>query len=265
MLIDIGVNLSHKRFAHDTREVLKYARENGVHKLILTGTSVTESNRVIDLLDKYSSEFPRMLYGTVGIHPHSASGFSNASLTDLRSLSAHSSVVAIGETGLDFYRNLAPKEMQIECFEAHLNLASEVGLPLFMHEREASSLQIDILKNHRNNFSKGVIHCFTGDRRTLYQYLDMDLYIGITGWICDQRRGIPLQNLIADIPLDRLMIETDSPYLLPRNMAFIPKDGRNEPSFLPWVASGVAACREESKNEIIKQTGKTAINFFSLK
>ena len=155
--------------------------------------------------------------------------------------------------------------MQIKCFEAHLNLASEVGLPLFMHEREASSLQIDILKNHRNNFSKGVIHCFTGDRRTLYQYLDMDLYIGITGWICDQRRGIPLQNLIADIPLDRLMIETDSPYLLPRNMAFIPKDGRNEPSFLPWVAAGIAACREESKNEIIKKTGKTAINFFGLK
>ena len=92
-------------------------------------------------------------------------------------------VVAIGETGLDFHRNLAPKEMQVKCFEAHLSLASEIGLPLFMHEREASKLQIDILKNRRKDFSKGVIHCFTGDRQTLYQYLDMDLHIGITGWM----------------------------------------------------------------------------------
>ena len=264
MLIDIGVNLSHKSFANDTREVLRSAHENGIRKLIITGTSVCESNRMIALLNQYSTEFPEMLYGTVGIHPHAASEFSNDSTADLRHLLTQPGVVAIGETGLDFHRNLAPKEMQVKCFEAHLSLASELELPLFMHEREASTLQIDILKNRRKDFSKGVIHCFTGDRQTLYQYLDMDLHIGITGWICDPRRGMPLQDLVADIPLDRLMIETDSPYLLPRNLAFPPKDGRNEPSFLPWVVSGIAACRGESKEEIAEQTGKTAIKFFGL-
>ncbi len=264
LLVDIGVNLSHQRFANDTREVLTYARENGVRKLVITGTSITESIRMVELLQKHSAEFPGMLYGTVGIHPHSASEFSSASIAELRSLSVHSNVVAIGETGLDFYRDLASREMQVRCFEAHLGLASELGLPLFMHEREASSLQIDILKNHRNNFNKGVIHCFTGDRKTLHQYLDMDLHIGVTGWVCDPRRGKPLQDLIAEIPLNRLMIETDSPYLLPRNMAFPPKDGRNEPSFLPWVVSGISACRTESQSEIVKQTGQTATKFFGL-
>ena len=264
MLIDIGVNLSNDRFSGDVKNVLTSSWENGIRKLVLTGTSLQESKAVLDLLKKHERYFPEMLYATAGIHPHNAAEFCSTSIQSLRSLTANRGVVAIGETGLDFYRNLSSPKDQIKSFEAHLELARETGLPLFMHEREASKQQISLLKTYRSNFTKGVIHCFTGNRRTLYQYLDMDLYIGITGWICDERRGLELQEIVADIPLHRLMVETDSPYLLPRNMAFPPKSRRNEPAFLPWVISGIANCRPESETEISEQTSNTAIEFFGL-
>ena len=264
MLVDIGVNLSSDRFSDDTEDVLQSAWANGVEKLILTGTSVKESKKVLDLLKDHRQHFPGTLHATAGIHPHYANEFCSTSVQSLRNLTDDPRVVAVGETGLDFYRNLSSIENQVKSFEAHLELASEIGLPLFMHEREASKRQIAILRSYRNGFTKGVIHCFTGNRKTLYKYLDMDLYIGITGWICDERRGLELQKIVADIPLERLMVETDSPYLLPRNMAFPPKSRRNEPAFLPWVIAGIAKCRPESEVEILEQTGKTATEFFRL-
>ena len=264
MLIDIGVNLSNSRFKKDTENVLERARESGVEKLILTGTSVEDSQAVVDICDQYEQQFPHMLYATAGIHPHDASTYNHQSAAALRELSSHPSVVDIGETGLDFNRNFSsPADQQI-AFEAHIELAAELNLPLFLHERDASKRQIEILNTYKDDISNGVIHCFSSDKKTLFNYLDMDLHIGITGWICDERRGLDLQKIAANIPLNRLMIETDAPYLIPRNMAKKPKNGRNEPAFLGAVLTGLAMVRHENEDEISAATTATAIRFFRL-
>ena len=264
MLIDIGVNLSSHRFEDDRSAVLQNALDAGVEKLILTGTSLFESKVTIDICNFFSDDFPNMLHATVGIHPHNAEQFNITTSEKLSDLAGDEAVVAIGETGLDFYRNLATPKAQQVSFEGHIELAKNTGLPLFLHERDAAKRQIEILRDYRDHFSKAVIHCFTGDRATLHNYLDMDLYIGITGWICDSRRGSDFQALVADIPLNRLMIETDAPYLLPQNMIFKPKNKRNEPSFLPWVAKQIATQRHESVCEIINITSKNAKVFFGI-
>lgn len=263
-MIDIGVNLSSKRFKDDIGEVLERALEAGVEKLILTGTSVDESKEVLQICREYADQFPSMLYATCGIHPHDAKLFNSGSLSSLRELAAHPQVVAIGEAGLDFNRNAStPKEQEI-AFEAQLELAAELKMPLFLHERDASRRQLEIMHAYRDHFTDAVIHCFTGDQTTLFSYLDMDLHIGITGWICDERRGLTLQRTAKNIPLARLMIETDAPYLLPRNMKPKPKHNRNEPAFLPHVLTGLAEVRPETAQEISAATSANAARFFRL-
>ena len=264
MLIDIGVNLSNPRFAKDIENVLERAREAGVEKLILTGTSIEESRAVVAICEQYARQFPGMLYSTAGIHPHDAGTYNLESAAALAELAALPSVVAIGETGLDFNRNFSSPTDQQKSFEAHIELAIELQMPLFLHERDASHRQIEILKSYNDDISDGVIHCFSSDKKTLFDYLDMDLHIGITGWICDERRGLELQKIAANIPLNRLMIETDAPYLTPRNMSKKPKNGRNEPAFLGSVLAGVAAVRSESEDDIAAATTATAIKFFRL-
>ena len=264
MLIDIGVNLSNARFEKDIEAVLERAQEAGIERLILTGTSIEESQAVVAICDQYSQQFPAMLYATAGIHPHEASTYNRTSATTLCELAAHPSVVAIGETGLDFNRNFSSQKDQQKSFEAHIELAIELQMPLFLHERDASQRQIEILNAYRDNICDAVIHCFTGNKKTLFSYLDMDLHIGITGWICDERRGLELQKIIANIPLSRLMIETDAPYLTPRNMTKKPKNGRNEPAFLTAVLTGISAHRNEPEDKIATATTATAIKFFNL-
>ena len=264
MLIDIGVNLSNSRFEKDREAVLKRAQEAGVERLILTGTSIAESQTVVDICDQYAEQFPGMLYATAGIHPHDSSGYNRESATVLRTLAQHPSVVSIGETGLDFNRNLSTEKEQQLSFEAHIELAIELDMPLFLHERDAAQRQIEILKSYRDNITEAVIHCFTGDKKTLFNYLDMNLHIGITGWICDERRGLELQKIASNIPLNRLMIETDAPYLTPRNMPKKPKNSRNEPAFLTSVLAGLCAVRSEPEDVIAAETSATAIKFFGL-
>ena len=205
-----------------------------------------------------------MLYATAGIHPHEAKAWDTDSRSCLKELSSHSSVVAIGETGLDFNRNLSLQKDQETAFEAQLELATELKMPLFLHERDAAKRQLEILTYHRESIPKAVIHCFTGDKKTLFNYLDLDLYIGITGWICDERRGQELQKLVKNIPLDRLMVETDAPYLLPRNMNPLPKNRRNEPAFLKHIVQCISDNREEPEDIIRQMTTKTALDFFGL-
>lgn len=263
-LIDIGVNLSNKRFDKDLVEVLQRAQQANVHQLILTGTNVEESEQVFALTEKFSDEFPHMLYSTCGVHPHDAKQFNNETLDRLKDLASNPSVVAIGETGLDFNRNFSTPASQEKAFETQLELAAELKLPVFMHERDAHQRQFDILKHYRDDLINGVIHCFTGDKTALFNYLDLDLHIGVTGWVCDERRGLELQRLIKNIPLERLMLETDAPYLLPRSIKPKPKSGRNEPAFLPWVLEGVSLHREESAQTIAQQTANTTRVFFNL-
>jgi TatD DNase family protein len=264
MLIDIGVNLSNSRFDKDIEQVIERAHSAGVEQLILTGTSVEESQAVVAICERFDNQFSGMLWATVGIHPHDAKTLSPSNLAALRELATHQYVVAIGETGLDFHRTLSTEKQQEKSFEAHIELAIELKMPLFLHERDAAPKQIEMLKSYRDNICNGVIHCFTGDKKTLFRYLDMDLHIGITGWVCDERRGQELQKIVKNIPLDRLMLETDAPYLTPRNMPTKPKNGRNEPAFLAHVLSGIAAVRAENIDEIATTTTATAIKFFGL-
>ena len=263
MLIDIGVNLSNKRFKEDVENILERAKQAQISKLVLTGTSIAESHAVLALCEQYSEGFPNMLFATCGIHPHDADDLCADSIDRLRALATHSQIVAIGETGLDFNRNFSNPKAQQLAFEAQLELAIELKMPLFMHERDAAPRQLEILKHYRDQITEGVIHCFTGDKKTLFSYLDLDLHIGITGWVCDERRGLELQKIVHNIPLQRLMIETDAPYLLPRNMPSKPSDRRNEPAFLPYVLQAIAEARIESADEIAAATTATAMQFFN--
>lgn len=263
-LIDISVNLASGQFKADIPDTLRRAQEAGVTKQILTGTSVDGSEQLLDLRNEYAARFPEMLYSTVGVHPHHASEYTPDSQHHLHSLSQQQGVVAIGETGLDFNRNYSSPRQQEDAFVSQLELAAETGLPLFMHERDAHQRQFEILKQHRDQFSEGVIHCFTGDRQALFNYLDLNLHIGITGWICDERRGPELQRLVHNIPLDRLLLETDAPYLLPRTIQPKPTSRRNEPAYLPWVLASVTVHRPESEVEIAAATSATATAFFRL-
>jgi TatD DNase family protein len=172
-------------------------------------------------------------------------------------------VVAIGECGLDFNRDFSPRPKQEKWFEVQVALAEELQKPLFLHERDADQRFYDILAAVRKSVP-AVVHCFTGSRESLKMYLDLGLHIGITGWICDERRGKPLCELVREIPLDRLMIETDAPFLVPRSMPTKPKDGRNEPCFLPFVLQAVADCLGKPSGEVARFTTATAREFFRL-
>jgi TatD DNase family protein len=263
-LIDIGVNLSNKSFKGELEAVLQRAQQANVTQLIITGTNEEESEAALQLCQQLSDDFPSMLYSTCGVHPHDAKHFSTETPDRLKEMATSKKVVAIGETGLDFNRNFSTPAAQEKAFEAQLELAAELQLPVFMHERDAHQRQFEILKQYRDHLVDGVIHCFTGDKTALFNYLDLDLHIGITGWVCDERRGQELQKIVKNIPLNRLMLETDAPYLLPRTMTPKPKNRKNEPAFLPWVLQGIAEQREETLLEIAEKTALTAKTFFRL-
>lgn len=264
LLADIGVNLGDKRFNQDRAEVLQRARDAGVALQVLTGTNVPNSAMALELVLEFDGP-QEDLFCTAGIHPHHASEFSPSALKDLRQLAAHSKVRAIGETGLDFNRDFSPRPQQEKSFIEHLGLASELKLPAFLHQRDAHERFLPIIKDARDNLSDLVVHCFTGSREELFDYLDMDCYIGITGWVCDERRGLELQRLVSNIPADRLLIETDSPWLLPRNMDHKPPmSGRNEPALLAWVVRQIAHNTGRGEETIAKESWDNACRFFRI-
>lgn len=258
-LIDIGVNLTHESFAGDLEAVITRAQAANVTKLILTGTDLQHAEHAIELASQYPG-----LYATAGIHPHDASTWTAQLESAMRELYRQPEVVAVGECGLDFNRNFSTPRQQEQAFEAQLGLAAESGLPLFIHERDAGRRMLEILHAWRDDVSDAVIHCFTGERDTLYGYLDLDLHIGLTGWLCDERRGHHLRELLKDIPLKRLMVETDSPYLLPRNLPAKLKGRRHEPALLPWIVREIALWRGSNEAKIAQATTATAKRFFRL-
>ena len=239
--------------------MIQRAFDAGVRTLVITGTSLASSQEA----QRIAREYPGQLYSTAGVHPHDSRNCTIDTIAELRQLAALEQVVAIGECGLDFNRDFSPRPQQEKWFEAQVALAEELQIPLFLHERDAGQRFYDILTATRKSVP-AVVHCFTGSRESLKMYLDLGLHIGITGWICDERRGKPLRELVREIPLDRLMIETDAPFLLPRSMAVKPKDGRNEPCFLPYVLQAVADCLGKPIDKIARATTATARDFFQL-
>lgn len=259
-LIDIGANLTSHSFSKDLPEVLSRAQQAGVSKMIVTGTSIDHSQQAIELADAY----PEVLYATAGVHPHHAKECNDKTLSTLESFAQQQSVVAIGECGLDFNRNFSPADVQEKWFEAQLELASSLDLPLFLHQRDAHEKFIEILSRWRDKLGAVVAHCFTGNTEEVMAYNDLDLHIGITGWICDERRGQSLQQAVQHIPLDRLMIETDAPYLLPRDLPVKVKDQRNEPAYLPHICKAVAHYRGDDLESLSTSTTEASKKFFNL-
>lgn len=258
--IDIGINLMHRSFGSDREEAVRTAAEAGVSPLIITGTSVRSSEAAAE----YASRYPGLLYATAGVHPHDAKSCGERTLQSLRELAASEAVVAIGECGLDYNRDFSPRDTQLEWFAKQVELAEELNMPLFLHERDAHDDFARVLRRAKPTGLPAVVHCFTGTEAELRAYLDMGLHIGITGWICDERRGESLRELVRLIPPDRLMIETDAPFLTPRDLRPKPKDGRNEPAYLPHIAAAVAVCTGRSQEEVMRQTTETAKAFFRI-
>ena len=257
-LVDIGANLTHSAFASDLDEMLARARRAGVAQIVVTGTTVEESRHAATLADSH----PGVLYATAGVHPHHARECTPKTLTALRQLSQHPRCVAIGECGLDFNRNYSPHPDQEKWFVAQLELGLALDKPLFLHSRDAHPRFAQILKTH--GVKKAVAHCFTGEREELRSHLDLGLYIGITGWICDERRGKHLLELLKEIPKDRLLLETDAPYLTPRDLRPQPKGRRNEPAFLPHILQTVARALGRPAEEVAAETARNARDLFSL-
>src|SRR5579864_4015378 len=241
-LIDIGINLAHDSFNSDRDAVIARAAQAGVVQMIVTGSTGPSTRQAIQLAQGHSGR----LFATAGVHPHYSRELSDELLAELRQLAALPEVVAVGECGLDYYRDLSPRATQQKAFHRQLELAALIGKPVFLHQRDAHADFVAILREHRKALAGGVAHCFTGSREELFAYLQMDLAIGITGWICDERRGSHLLPLMSEIPADRLLLETDGPYLLPRDLPSKPESRRNEPAYLPHIAATVARARGES-------------------
>ncbi len=222
--IDIGVNLTASSFKKDIPQVIERAQIAGVEQLVVTGTNILHSEQAIQLSEQYES----ICYATAGLHPHHASDFSQSLASELREMLGHRSVVAVGECGLDFNRNFSTRQEQIRAFEAQLEIAIDLQKPVFLHQRDAHEDFIAIIKSCRSELGHLVAHCFTGNIEEINDLVILDMYIGVTGWICDERRGISLQQAVKHIPVDRIMLETDAPYLLPRNLGIKPvKKNRN--------------------------------------
>jgi TatD DNase family protein len=271
MVIDIGVNLMHRSFNADREGVVKNAAAAGVSPLIITGTGEGSSREAAD----YAAKYPGKLYSTAGVHPHEAKNWGRSAPDTLREIAGRDCVAAIGECGLDYNRDFSPRDAQRRCFEAQIDLAEELALPLFLHERDAFRDFSAILGSRGNSPGKPgmVVHCFTGTGEALEKYLDLGCYIGITGWICDERRGNHLGDLVKKIPPDRLLIETDAPFLIPRDLgsrreqaggAGGGKSGRNEPKYLPHIAAVIARRLDKDPEQVAAETYANSLRFFGI-
>jgi TatD DNase family protein len=259
-LIDIGINLAHDSYDQDRDDVLARAAAAGIVQMVITGSSGPSTQRAIELAQSH----PGRLFATAGVHPHHATDLTPELLTRLEELALRNEVVAIGECGLDYFRNFSPPAVQRAAFQRQLELAARLRKPVFLHEREAHEDFVAILREHRAELVGGVAHCFTGTRPQLLRYLELELAIGITGWICDERRGAHLLPLVKEIPADRLLLETDGPYLLPRNLDPKPAGRRNEPAYLVHIALTVAAARGEPVQVLADSTTAAARELFRI-
>lgn len=260
-MIDIGVNFTNSRFDKDRLEILTRAKKANINAMLITGTNVEESRKALLLCQQN----PNYLFSTAGVHPHDADQVNQNYLEELQQLAKNDCVKAIGECGLDFNRNFSTPENQCRVFKEQIALAQQLKLPLFLHQRDAFKPWFEILSPYINSIPAVVSHCFTGNESELKQCLEAGMYIGITGWVCDERRGQVLRDIVPLIPLEQLLIETDAPYLTPRTIRPKPKSSRNEPSYLPYIVSTLAELLGCSELELIKQTTINSEKVFNLR
>lgn len=258
-MFDIGLNLTSSQFAKDRDEVVARAFAAGVKGLLLTGTNLQESEHALQLAHGFDR-----CWSTAGVHPHDSSHWTDESAAALYALAKTPEVVAAGECGLDFNRNFSTPAEQERAFTAQLALAAELGMPVFMHCRDAHERFLALLEPWLDKLPGAVLHCFTGSRQEAMDCLNRGLYLGITGWVCDERRGLELRELLPVIPADRLLVETDAPYLLPRDMRPKPASRRNEPAYLGHIMERVAHWRGEEVQWLDAQTDDNARRLFGV-
>ena len=264
MLFDIGVNLTSSQFSKDREAVLQRAQHAGVGGIMVTATNIQNSRAAIELCEIHD------LVCTAGVHPHDAAEAPRDWVKQLETIVVHDRVRAVGETGLDFNRNFSPQAAQIEAFCAQIELAQRTHKPLFVHDRDSGGEVLRQLQN-AGTLPATIIHCFTGSVDDLDAYLAEGFYIGITGWITDLQRGEELRRLVSRIPLNRLLLETDAPFLRPANT---PEEfrtthnlgnkykRRSEPALLPYVLDIVADNRNDDRADILAATTVNANRLF---
>lgn len=262
--IDIGINLTNRQFQNDADDIIQNALDADVVQMVLTGTSVRNSEESA----RIAAAYPGVLYSTAGIHPHDAKSFDGQSIAKLKALLQKKQVVSVGECGLDFDRDFSPRDKQEQCYKAQLELAIAVQKPLFLHERAAFNRFIAITSEYLPQLPKAVVHCFTGSLQEAKTYLDKGFYLGFTGAISDVNRFAHLKEVVHYVPLDRLLIETDAPFMLPKN---VPKtiltkyhERRNEPAFLPYVAGTIAQFKGVGLDVVAKHSTENAEAFFGM-
>lgn len=268
-LIDIGVNLTNDRLFRDFEHILSRAETSRVLDLIITGVDLKSTLHALELCIRFREDrvSPMRLWCTAGIHPHDSATAQEVDFEQLKTLHQRHSdlIVAVGECGLDYERDYSPRTTQRKCFERQLEQAVQLNRPVFLHERGAHQDMLKILKSAGSELSsRSVLHCFTGDQSSMERYLELGCLIGITGWVCDERRGLELKKAVSTLPLDRLLVETDAPYLTPRTLRPRPKKGINEPSFLPHIVQELARSMKRSEEELWEASTRNAERLFRL-
>ncbi|CAL2045302.1 unnamed protein product [Caenorhabditis brenneri] len=280
-LVDIGANLGHPSYQKDLNDVLDRAKQAGLSKIMVTGTSEKISQECASLVEKY----PGFLYFTAGVHPHDAKDWTDGTLATIKALQENPNCVAVGECGLDFNRNFSPQDVQREVFAKQVDLAVQLRKPLFIHEREAHEDMVKILSNAGSELPPAVIHCFTGTVDEAKKYLEMGLYIGLTGFLWKDRsdNGVQAGLRSGEIPIEKLVLETDAPYMYPKiNDKKIPKEikslitpdtealhkfssfNRNEPCSLAAVCELVAAFSGRDPKDVARITTENAKRIYGL-
>lgn len=253
MLIDTHAHLQMNKYDNDRDEVIARAAEAGVDYIINASFDLAASQQAVKLAEEYEN-----LYAAVGVHPHDAKLLDGRTLDALRGLAGHPKVVAIGETGLDYYRDLSPRQVQKSAFEKQLRLAEEVGLPVIIHNRDAHEDTLEILRRHSGQI-RGVMHCFSGDVDFADDCIQMGLYVSFTGQVTYPEFQ-QLREIVAYVPQDRFFVETDCPYLTPQ----FKRRKRNEPSYVKVVAKKIAEIRRTTYPEIARMTTANARTLFGM-
>lgn len=256
-LFDSHCHIDDTSFNKDIDDVILRAKKAGVQAALIAGVTLKTSQKGIQLAESYDG-----IYAAVGIHPHDAADCSDKILDKLKSLAKNKKVRAWGETGLDFNRMFSPQELQEKWFEKQIDIAQEIDLPLIFHERDSEGRFLDILKSRRNTPINGVVHCFSGNLKELEAYLDLGLYIGVTGIITIKKRGAELRRLVQYIPEDRLLIETDAPYLTPAPEKN--KTRRNEPAFVKSTFLKIAEIKEKNPEKFAVKIWNNTVRLFNI-
>jgi TatD DNase family protein len=256
MLIDSHAHIQGKEYAGEAADVIARASAAGVEKIIAVGGAgdMSSNTEAVALADSFPN-----IYATVGMHPHDAKDVGADELRALRALTSQPKVIAVGETGLDYYYNHSPHEVQCRVFTQFIRMARETGLPIVVHERDAAQEAAELLRSEGGRELHGVIHCFTGNYEAACAYLDLGFYLSFTG-IITFKNAEPLRQVVRQVPLERMLVETDSPYLTP-----VPHRGkRNEPAYVRLVAETVASVKNISLEDVARVTTENVQNLFKI-